>query len=92
MIETSLTPQEGGQAVDPERASVEAAALALTGKAPGSTATPVVVDFPFCPHMSASGVDATPLEVPWKIWECDGCGWRYRNVLEDGITFMVGVA
>lgn len=31
-----------------------------------------------CAHDAATGVDATPLDDPGKVWRCDGCGRHYH--------------
>lgn len=36
-----------------------------------------------CQHLSATGVDQRPVG-PEKVWACDGCGRRYRDVGPEG--------
>ena len=46
-----------------------------------------------CLHLSATGIDTTPLDDPQKVWKCDGCGWIYRNVPKpDDPPFVTRVA
>lgn len=37
-----------------------------------------------CTHESSTGVDQD--FGPDKVWACDGCGWRHRTVVEDGLA------
>jgi hypothetical protein len=42
-----------------------------------------------CEHLSATGIDDTPLANPNKVWRCDGCGMLYRDVIEGGVAHIV---
>jgi len=46
-----------------------------------------------CPHYSATGIDTTPNDSPMKVWQCDECGFRYREVWEPelGLRYNEGV-
>lgn len=49
------------------------------------------IDDAECLHLSATGIDQA--EGPEKVWECDACGFYYRQrVDEDGISHMVPAA